>query len=131
MNTKLLLLLSAFTMGLTGVLLVFLPEEITAFLGLASTGLSVLILQLLGTLYFAFAILNWMVKNNLIGGIYGRPVALANVAHFMSGAITCIKAAPDQGSLLLWILTAVYALFAIGFIRALYTHPIKSREVAP
>jgi len=31
-------------------------------------------MQIIGSFYFAFAILNWMSKGSIIGGIYNRPI---------------------------------------------------------
>ena len=40
-------------------------------------------MQIIGSLYFALAILNWMSKGSFIGGIYNRPIAIANLTHFV------------------------------------------------
>lgn len=66
----------------------FLPDEIAAYLKLVPPKLAPLILQISGCLYFAFAMLNWLAKANLIGGIYIRPVAVANLTHFLVGGLT-------------------------------------------
>ena len=56
-------------MGFSGIIFTFLPQEIITFSGYTLDNLNVLFLQVLGALYFAFAILNWMARTNLIGGI--------------------------------------------------------------
>ena len=80
MSTKLLMSASAVVLGAIGIILTFMPEEVSRVLMLVG---SPILFQLLGTLYFAFAMLNWTAKGNLIGGSYSRPVALGNFAHFM------------------------------------------------
>jgi hypothetical protein len=127
MNTKMLMILSALVTGLTGICLLFLPKELAGLLEPMPSAVLVLILQTLGALYFGFAILNWMSKGNLIGGIYSRPVTLANITHFFIGAMTFIKAAPSHSSNYLWVIAAVYSLFALTFIYVMYTHPVKVR----
>lgn len=131
MNTKFLMISSALVMGIVGIALNFFPAEIGSSLGLGSSGMHVLMLQILGALYFAFAMLNWMAKANLIGGIYSRPVAIANVTHFLIGALTFVKAAVSFNSQLLWIPAVLYSLFAVAFIYVLYTHPVKANSTVP
>jgi hypothetical protein len=127
MNTKLLMIISALIMGLTGVALSFLPQEVASSLGLSEA--SAIILQVLGALYFGFAMINWTAKANLIGGIYSRPVALGNMAHFVVGALALAKLAfKDAGPTYLWVAALVYSVFAILFAYVFYTTPaLKSK----
>ena len=126
MNPKVLMTLSAVALALTGLVLIFLPDELAAYLTLAPATFSTLILQLLGTLYLAFAALNWTAKANLIGGIYSRPVALANFTHFTVGGLTLLKAAfAAQHTPFIWVSAGLYALFAGSFALVLYRHPLK------
>ena len=127
MNTKYIMTASAVVMGLAGVALIFMPAEILTYFAqgnLAKT--EVVILQLLGALYFGFAMVNWMSKSNLIGGIYGRPIAIGNFSHFMIAALALVKAGSIQQPLLL-IAATIYSLFTISFILILFTHPIKEK----
>ena len=91
MNTKLLMGVSAGFLGLLGIALSFIPQEILTFFKLQVTQLSTLFLQIIGALYMGFAMLNWMSKASLIGGIYNRPVAIANVMHFTVVALALVK----------------------------------------
>jgi hypothetical protein len=47
---------------------------------------------MIGALYLGFAMLNWMAQGNVIGGIYSRPVAMANFTHFMIAGLALSKA---------------------------------------
>jgi hypothetical protein len=62
----------------------FLPQEILARFESAPDWFPILVVQVAGALYLAFAILNWMARGNLIGGIYASPLALGNFMHFAS-----------------------------------------------
>ena len=117
--------LSAIAMGIAGILLSFMPQEIISFFdSQAPSKYDAIVVQVLGALYFAFAMLNWTAKSNLIGGIYGRPIAIANLSHFLIASLALIKAyTSGQSSLLL--LTIVYSLFAIVFSIIFFTHPLK------
>ena len=87
-NTKWVMTLSAFVMGVTGILLSFIPQEIITFFDSQATSkLDTIVLQVVGALYFGFAMLNWTAKSNLIGGIYGRPIAIANLSHFLVASL--------------------------------------------
>ena len=83
MNTKSLMTLSAIILALIGISLIFLPKEILDYLELSVSETLQLLMQIIGSFYFAFAMLNWMSKGSLIGGIYGRPIAMANLTHFV------------------------------------------------
>lgn len=111
-------------MGTAGLLLIFIPQEILQSLGNAAENMPTLILQILGGLYFGFAMLNWMARDGVIGGIYNRPITIANVSHFMIGGIPLLKAAFSMNTLpALWIASALYAVFGVWFFRVLRTHP--------
>jgi hypothetical protein len=127
MNTKLLMTASAIVMGITGVILTFLPQEVSALMGFdASNNFQSVILQVLGALYFAFAMVNWTAKANLIGGIYGRPVAIGNLTHFTIGGLALLKGSYRTPDPLLITLAIAYILFAILFSIVFFTHPAKA-----
>ena len=128
MNTRILMTASALLMGVTGIAFSFLPHEILNYLNSFPGGvLDALILQLLGALYFAFAMVNWTAKGNLIGGIYARPVAVGNLTHFAIGALALIKGYSSSQEVLILILSLVYALFAVLFAIIIFTHPVKDK----
>ncbi len=114
MNTKLLMTTSAALLGTAGIIFIFLPQEVCHYAGLPESNL--LIVQMPGALYFGFAMLNWTARANLIGGIYSRPVAIANFTHFFIGGLALVKILfTHTGSILIWAVTAAYLLFASLF----------------
>ena len=130
MNTKLVMALSAVFLAAIGIGLSFMPQEIAVFTGLGVTKMSLLILQILGALFFAFAMLNWMAKGAIIGGIYNRPIAIANFTHFFVGAIALIKAVIGDPDLpyAVWIAAGIYLFFAILFGIIFNRHPIQGNN---
>jgi hypothetical protein len=119
--------LSAALMALAGLAGSFAPQELLALFGSPATGVLPLLVQLLGALYFAFAMLNWMAREVLIGGIYSRPVALGNFMHFAIGALALVKgASAAQGGPALWTVCALYILFALWFGAVLFGSPVKA-----
>lgn len=116
--------LSAIAMALTGVILQFFPHETLNSLGLESTGAAPLLLQITGALYLGFAFTNWLAKAVLIGGIYARPLAIGNFAHFTIAALALVKYAFSAGaSPAVWIAVFIYSIFAVLFGIVFVTHP--------
>jgi hypothetical protein len=129
MNTKLIMSLSAITMGILGISLSFLPQEIFQYLNPAQhTSIEILILQILGALYFSFALMNWTTKANLIGGIYARPIAIANLAHFTIGALALIKGYFANYEVVVLTLGIIYSIFAILFSLIFFSHPVQDKN---
>lgn len=115
-NTGILMRSSALVLGGIGVGASFFPEEILAYLDISPSSGAILLLSLFGAAYLGFAILNWMAREKLIGGIYSRPVAIGNFAHFLAGGIVLIKFLPSASSLVFFgPLAAVFALLAGAF----------------
>ena len=74
--------LSAIILALIGISLIFLPKEILDYFELSVSDTLELLMQIIGSFYYAFAMLNWMSKGSIIGGIYNRPIAIANLTHY-------------------------------------------------
>lgn len=128
MNTKLLLGASAIVMGATGIAGTFAPHELATILGLTIAQPLPLLVQLAAALLFGFAMVNWMARGGLIGGIYNRPLLVGNVAHFVIGALAAAKAvlAGEHRPAVIGI-AVVYAIFAIGFGTLLFRSPVASQ----
>lgn len=126
MNTKYLMISSSILMGIIGLFTSFVPAEILKSVGLPSTVLPVLLLQITGALYLGFALMNWMAKAILIGGIYSKPLCIGNFLHFTVAGLALIKAAVNNPALkYVLIATIIYSIFAILFGIVLFTSPKK------
>lgn len=130
MNSKVLMTASAIFLGVIGVSLIFLPNEIAGCAGMSSTKTIQVLLQITGALYFGFAMLNWMAKGSIIGGIYNRPVSIANFSHFLIGGLALIKGLTvDPGlTCIIWILAGFYSIFAVLFGIVLFRHPSGEKQ---
>ncbi|MEQ1607262.1 MAG: hypothetical protein ABL999_20570 [Pyrinomonadaceae bacterium] len=127
MNTKLVMAVSGILMAFAGAALIFFSDYFLEYIGAAQNGPLVLILQILGGLYFGFAMLNWTAKSNLIGGIYSRPVAIANFAHFVIGALAFTKGVfVVQNTISVGAVAFVYVVFALIFGKITFWPPQKS-----
>ena len=115
-------------MGVAGIVLSFLPHELLNYLSSTKgTILDSLILQILGALYFAFAMVNWTAKANLIGGIYSRPIAVGNLTHFTIGALALIKGYFSNHEATILTLSVIYTVFAVLFAIVFFKHPVKDK----
>ena len=115
MNTKLLMTACSLLLGATGIFTLFLPDVLLSAQGVEPTEAMSMLVQLMGALYFGFAIMNWTAKDSAIGGVYARPVSLANFSHFLTGALLLAKNLFDEFSPLMLIVTVVYVVFAACF----------------
>ena len=123
-STRLLMQASALLMAALGLPATFLPQEILRSAAAPDSGLAVVAVQVTGALYVGFALLNWMARGNLIGGIYSRPVAVGNLAHFLVAALALGKAvlAGNHASALMAAPNA-YAVFPALFARVVFRPP--------
>ncbi|MBC3539187.1 hypothetical protein ACFSC6_07505 [Rufibacter sediminis] len=128
MNTRIIMSASALVMAALGLIASFLPQEVLQYLGTDPTGMAPVLVQILGALYLGFAILNWMAKGVLIGGIYARPLAMGNMLHFFAGAMALLKGlqAGQQNSII-WALALVYGLMAVLFGLIAFRHPLAAK----
>jgi len=131
MNTKPLMTLNAIILALIGISLIFLPKEILDYFELSASDTLELLMQITGSLYFAFAMLNWMSKGSIIGGIYGRPIAIANLTHFVIAGLSLIKGimANPGLSYVIWSIAIAYSIFAILFGIVAFKHPVSKNKV--
>tara|TARA_B100000700_G_scaffold278033_1_gene325855 strand:- start:50 stop:415 length:366 start_codon:yes stop_codon:yes gene_type:complete len=118
-------------LALIGISLIFLPKEILDYFELSASDTLELLMQITGSLYFAFAMLNWMSKGSIIGGIYGRPIAIANLTHFVIAGLSLIKGimANTGLSYVIWSIAIVYSIFAILFGIVAFKHPVSKNKV--
>ena len=122
---RVLLIVSSVAMGLAGIAASFAPVEIVAALGATAPGQAAILVQLLGALYFAFAMTNWTAKGAPIGGIYSRPISMGNLVHFTMGALALAKYGSLHGpGVLLPAMLAAYGISAIAF-GLLVFRPVK------
>ena len=130
MKTKTLMMCSATLMAVLGTLFTFAPSEVIVHFRAVPLPFFVLAIQVAGALYLGFATLNWMAKNNLLGGIYSRPVALGNFLHFLLFAIAIAKfctANPRDPYLL--AVALMYALLAVWFGSVTFGSPVERKAI--
>lgn len=127
MNTRLLMMASALFLALLGLPCVFAADVVLRHFGGATSPPVELLVQATGALYFGFAGLNWMGRANLIGGIYGRPVAIGNLLHFLVAGMALAKfCLQREAPPMMWVVAALYAIFALSFAFIVFGNPLRS-----
>src|SRR4051794_39826178 len=93
---RLILTISASALFISGMAALFAPDEIAGLLCPVVPSSFVVVIQLMGGSLLSFALLNWMSRRNRIGGIYARPIGVANLMFFTIAALTLGRAASDD-----------------------------------
>ena len=127
MNTRIIMTTSAVFLAIIGISLTFFPVEIANYLNIGFQSLLILTLQVMGGLFFGFAMLNWMTKDSVIGGIYNKPLVTANMAQFMVGGLALLKDLihhPDKPAII-WVVTGFYVIFGLVFVILFMRSPVK------
>lgn len=123
-STKLLMVGSAIVLGAAGFALSFLPFEIAALFHEPVIEVTALSFQLLGAAYLGFAMTNWMSRESLFGGIYGRPLVVGNLLHFFAAAMALAKSAMAGSSTIVLALGIVWGVMALSFGVLLFRSPV-------
>jgi hypothetical protein len=111
-NTKLLMTSSSILLAAAGIFALFVPDVLLGMQGVESVISLSLLIQLMGALYFSFALMNWTAKDSAIGGVYARPVSVGNFAHFFAGTMLLLKVQfSAEFNLLMFVVFIVYAVY--------------------
>jgi hypothetical protein len=129
---KVLLLSSSVFLAVLGISGTFAPAETLILMGIDPYPAVTVLFQIMGGLYLGFAVLNWMNRHAPMGGIYGKPVASANLIHFLVVALMLLKEvwSKEMGNGFL-VLCVLYSLFAAGFASTLFRDPFSGRSERP
>lgn len=121
MNSKLIAGASAIVLAVAGIAALFAPQELAATLTSAPAAGVVIVVQLFAAAILALAFANWMARGSRMGGIYNRPLVLANVTHFAIGALTLVRAVGAGTRQPVFVIAAVvYVVFAVAFALVLF-----------
>jgi len=118
-SSRLILISSSAFLLVLGITLIFIPKVLLSLLNFSIYPL--IILRLIGALFFGFSMLNWTARNNSLRGIYGKPITIGNFAHFFIGSLALIHFIIfNPQNLLLLLFALIYIIFAITFAVILF-----------
>ena len=82
--------------------------------------------QLLGAAWLALAVLDWLGRSALLGGIYARGQVSANAVVFFVSAMTLVRVVARTGApLLAWVAFVVAAAFALVYGWLMFRGPFE------
>jgi hypothetical protein len=113
---------SAIILFAGGIVWLFAPDVAFARLGLPVPSSAEWIGQLLGGAWLAFAGLNWIQRRAILGGVYGRPIVLANLFNYFIGSMVLMKAG-QQGAGSAWLLAVPFSALAVAYGALLFRGP--------
>lgn len=87
--------------------------------------------ELIGAGWLALAALNWLSRDSVLGGIYGRPIVIANVALYFITAMVLLRVAVEGGGPgMLWVVGGATLLLAGIYGWLLLRGPVD-RDIVP
>lgn len=114
---------SSLILGFAGMFALFAPDILLVMLGGTITKPLSILIQLMGALYFSFALMNWTAKDSIIGGVYARPVSIGNFGHFFTGTLLLGKyQLSNEFNLPIFVALVLYAIFAPLFYWLVFRH---------
>jgi len=118
--------ISAFTNGVTGIVISFLPRETGKLVNTSSqSGADLLLIKIIGAALFGYGVMNFLARNNVIGGIYGKPMVMGNmIFHLIVGGQLLKFVAGGSATIPLMAAGIIYTLLAAGFLRMNFTSPV-------
>lgn len=126
--SQLLMVSSAAFNAVLGIIFSFFPQEVIAHFGETAGPVTIRTLQVLGAFYVAMALMNYTGKKAVIGGIYNRPVQMANTTYCSITAITLVKYMADQSfhiTPVIMVVSLTYLLLAGSFLKLLFSSPVQ------
>ena len=120
---RMILTASAIVLAVSGGIALFAPDESARAVEATASRTLSLAVQLIGSGLLGFAVLDWMSRGNRIGGIYARPIGIANLLLFMKAAFSIGKAA-STGALPAWAWAGCAGSggFAIAYAWLVFAH---------
>lgn len=114
----------------TGVVLLFAPELVFARSAPRVPPIALWMTGILGGALFAFALLNWFQRHTMMGGIYGRPLLMANLMLTTNVAFSSLRMWRAEHEAVYAISGLVGAGFLVAFGRLLFRNPAGLSDAA-
>ena len=124
--TRTIMIASSVLLAGTSLACLFVPEEAAAALHLSEGAAAVLPLVAAG--HAGFAALNWVGRGAIYGGVYGKPIVLANFTIAAVTTLILVSLQFADASPVGVGVTAVFALYWLAFIRLLFWPPFGARR---
>ncbi|MCC7054555.1 MAG: hypothetical protein IT355_14895 [Gemmatimonadaceae bacterium] len=123
-----LLVAAALALGAPGLVLLFGADELLTRGGPTPSGLATWLVGLLGGTLVALALMNWFQRHTMIGGIYGRPLLLANTLVFTNAFFSSLRAWRTGRAPVYAAVAVVAGLLMVAFARKFFSTPAAARS---
>jgi hypothetical protein len=128
MPTNPLLVAVSAAYAICGLALLFATDEIMASLAPGTPPFALWIAGLLGGALTAFAMLNWLQRHTLMGGIYGRPLLVANLLLLSNTTFSALRMWRSQHAPVYAIVGLIGGAFFVAFGRLMFRNPPALRD---
>ena len=120
---------SALVLLVAGLALLFAPDLLLPALIPGFPAAAVWLGQLLAAAWLGVAALNWLQRSALLGGIYGRPTVLANLALYFISALSLLRALLGDGAKpALWLAVVPAGVLAMAYGALLLRGPFDTLQ---
>jgi hypothetical protein len=109
-----------------GLALLFVPDAILPRLVPGFPAGGFWLGQLLAAALLALAVLDWLHRSALLGGIYGRPVVMSNAAfYFIAAMVLLRRMVGREAPVALWIVAVPVVVLAAVYVWLLRRGPVE------
>lgn len=116
--------ISALVLAVAGLVLLFAPDVVLPAVIAGFPAPGAWLGQLLAAAWLGVAALNWLQRKAVLGGIYGRPTVLANLALYFISALSLLGAMRSHGAPpLLWLAVGIAGALAVAYAALLLRGP--------
>ena len=123
--------ISAAVLFIGGIALLFAPDVLLPALVPRFPPAAAWLGQLLGAAWLGVAALNWLQRSTMLGGIYGRPIVVANLALYFVSALSMLRALLGGGvPATSWLVAAPAAVLAVVYGALLFRGPFDALRPA-
>lgn len=110
-----LVLAAALLYVVPGLALTFGPQEVLGAIGVAPSILGDWLAQLLGAALLGLALLNWIQRHTLVGGVFGRPLLMTNLLFSTASFFASLRTWRQVSTTPLLVATIVLGALAAAF----------------
>jgi hypothetical protein len=117
---------SALWLACVGFALLFAPDAALPRLVAGYPPSGLWLGQLLGAAWLGLAALNWINRRLILGGVFGRPIVLANAIHYFISAMVLVRAVSRQHETSVELMAIPAITLAVAYGALLFRGPFDA-----
>jgi hypothetical protein len=123
MVSKITIYTNIFYTLIVGLTFSFAPGNFLLAIGETDTELSTMFVQTIGAFFISYAGMNWMAKDSVLGGIYGKSLTFGNTLFYVMTAFMSYKL--SSFSTVIIGFSVLHTFFAVSYYMMMSTNPVK------